>query len=599
VTIVSAFRSSLDRQLLAILVVAAVLAVAWNVIRTVHYRRAAASGATTATAVDRWPYREPLARRVLRISFGLLWLLDGLLQIQSGMPLGLPGQVLTPAAASSPGWVQHLVNAGATVWSDHPVTAAAATVWIQLGIGLFLLVAPRGHWSRAAGGVSAGWGLVVWMFGEAFGGIFGHGSSWLLGSPGASVFYLAAGVLIALPDTAWETARLGKGLLRAMGVFFVGMGILQAWPGRGSWAGQSSPSATPGTLTVALRQAAKVSQPSVFSSWIRSFASFQAGHGWLVNLVFVLLLIGVGACFLSGNLRLLRIGVVAGTVLCLADWVLVQDFGFFGGVGTDPNSMIPMALVFSAGYLATVRLPVRADGSVPTVPSESRPGAWDRLTPAYLARSLLAVGAVVIVLIGAAPMARAATNPNADPIVIEADDGTPDYVNLPAAPFTLTNQHGDPVSLASLRGRTVVLTFLDPVCTTDCPVIARELELTDQVLGNQAAGVDLVAVVDNPLYTTTSATTTFDAQEGLDQLGNWTYLTGSVSQLQRVWDDYGVLTEVSPGGAMVDHSDILYIIDKQGHTREIINSDPAAGSSSSMSSFSTLLAQQVQHYLHS
>ena len=42
-------------------------------------------------------------------------------------------------------------------------------------------------------------------------------------------------------------------------------------------------------------------------------------------------------------------------VFCLADWVLVQDLGFLGGLGTDPNSMIPLILLFSAGYLALAR----------------------------------------------------------------------------------------------------------------------------------------------------------------------------------------------------------------------------------------------------
>ena len=29
-------------------------------------------------------------------------------------------------------------------------------------------------------------------------------------------------------------------------------------------------------------------------------------------------------------------------MLCLADWVLVEDLGFLGGVGTDPNTMVPI-----------------------------------------------------------------------------------------------------------------------------------------------------------------------------------------------------------------------------------------------------------------
>jgi cytochrome oxidase Cu insertion factor (SCO1/SenC/PrrC family) len=611
-TIAAAFRAALDHQLVILVILGVLLAVAWNVARTVHYRRAGAAGTVDVAVPDPWAYPEPSARRFFRIAFGLLWLFDGLLQLQAAMPLGLPGSVITPAASSSPGWVQSLVNVGTTIWSDHPVSAAAATVWIQVGVGVFLLVAPRGYWSRAAGAVSVGWGLVVWVFGEAFGGIFGHGSSWLFGLPGGVLFYVVAGVLVALPDRSWESPRLGKGILRTTGVFFVGMGILQAWPGRGFWSGQAHGSAATGTLTTMVQQMSQVSQPSLFSSWVRSFGNFQAGHAWAVNFVVVVLLIGIGVSFFSNNLKVLRIGLAAGAVVCLAVWVLIQDFGFLGGVGTDPNSMIPTALIFGGGYLAMVRLPARATAMEGAAPEEAAvPGpeeaavpapasGWlDRLSPNYLLRSLLAVGAVGIVLVGAAPMAVAATNPTADTILTEAANGTPNLVDAPAAPFTLTDQNGHTVSLASLAGRTVVLTFLDPVCTSDCPLIAQELRLADQMLGTSAGPVEMVAVDANPLYTTTAATTAFDKQEGLDQLPNWDYLSGSLDQLHQVWNDYGVQIQVTPAGAMIAHSDVVYVIDRSGHTREILDSDPGDGSAPSKSSFSNLLTSQVQHIAHS
>jgi cytochrome oxidase Cu insertion factor (SCO1/SenC/PrrC family) len=608
-TITAAFRSALNHQLFILVVLGVVLVLAWNLARTLQYRRAVAAGGHASTVSTRSAYPEPAARRLLRITFGLLWLLDGLLQVQGAMPVGLPGSVITPAASSSPGWVQHLVNVGVTIWSNHPVTAAAATVWIQVGIGVFLLVAPRGYWSRAAGAVSVGWGLVVWVFGEAFGGIFAHGSNWLFGTPGGVVFYVVAGALVALPETSWASPRLGKGILRGMGAFFVGMGILQAWPGRGSWSGGAHASSAPGTLTTMVNQMSQVSQPSVFASWVRSFGSFQAGHGFLVNLVVVVLLVGVGAAFLSGNLRAVRVGVIVGSLLCLAAWVLIQDFGFFGGLGTDPNSMIPMALIFTGGYVAVVRLPTLAPAAAeaPGIVGAG-PGAvdaptgfagWlDRLNPSYLLRALLAVLAVVIVLVGATPMAVAATNPNADPILIEAANGPPGLVDVPAPPFTLTDTSGHPVSLASLRGRTVALTFLDPVCTSDCPIIAQSLRLADQNLGAEARNVELVAVVNNPLYRSTAVTAAFDREEGLDHVANWVYLTGSLAQLNEVWNAYGVQTEVSPAGGMVAHSDIVYVIDKQGRTRVILNGDPGAGSAEG-SSFVGQLTSQISSVLHS
>ncbi len=608
-TITAAFRSALNHQFLILVALGVLVVVAWNLARTLQYRRAIAAGAASVRDTTPALPAEPAARRLLRIAFGVLWVFDGLLQLQGSMPVGLPGSVITPAASSSPGWVQHLVNVGTTIWSNHPVTAAAATVWIQVGIGVLLLAAPRGRWSRAAGLVSVGWGLVVWVFGEAFGGIFGHGSSWLFGLPGGVVFYVVAGVLVALPESSWQSPRLGKGILRGMGAFFIGMGVLQAWPGRGSWTGGAHTSSTPGTITAMVDQMSQVSQPSLFASWVRSFGSFQSGHGWLVNFVIVVLLIGVGATFLSGNLRVVRVGVVVGSVFCLATWVLVQDFGFFGGLGTDPNSMIPMALIFIAGYVAIDRLPAHApvrEPAVDSVGAGSREatastgfaGWLDRLNPTYLLRTLLALLAVVIVLIGAAPMAVASTNSNADPIVIEAANGLPNEVDVPAPPFTLIDTSGHAVSLASLAGRTVVLTFLDPVCTSDCPLIAQSLRLADENLGASARNVELVAVVNNPLYRSSALTAAFDRQEGLDHVANWTYLTGSLAQLHKVWNDYGVQTELSPAGGMVAHTDIVYVIDKLGHTRVILNGDPGAGSAEG-SSFVGQLTSQIRSVVDS
>jgi hypothetical protein len=55
---------------------------------------------------------------------------------------------------------------------------------------------------------------------------------------------------------------------------------------------------------------------------------------------------------------------VAGTVLGLADWALVEDLGSLGGVGTDPNSMVPMVMLSVAGYLVVTRAPSSANRGV-------------------------------------------------------------------------------------------------------------------------------------------------------------------------------------------------------------------------------------------
>ena len=185
---------------------------------------------------------------MLRIGFGLLWVFDGILQAQPAMAVGLPSKIIEPAAAGSPHWLQQLINWAGTAWSYHPVQAGASAVWIQVGIGLWLLFAPRGALSRLAGVASLAWGLVVWVFGESLGAILAPGLSWLNGAPGAAALYAVGGLLVALPSRYWRSPWLARRLAGGLGVFLAGMALLQAWPGRGFWSGTVARPARPGGL---------------------------------------------------------------------------------------------------------------------------------------------------------------------------------------------------------------------------------------------------------------------------------------------------------------------------------------------------------------
>jgi cytochrome oxidase Cu insertion factor (SCO1/SenC/PrrC family) len=592
-TFVSAFHAALARQSLVVLAIALVLAAAWSVLRLVELRRALAaaeSGGAARPSRQRRERFEAPARRLLRIGFGLLWLLDGLLQAQAAMPSSMPSQVIQPAEAGTPAWVQHLVNWAVNVWTDHPIPAATSMVWIQLGIGALLLVAPRGRWLRLAAGASVAWALVVWVFGEAFGSILAPGASWLFGAPGAVVFYAVAGTLLALPDRYLDDPRLGRGLLAVMGAFILAMAVLQAWPGRGYWSGGQA-----GAIPAMARQMQQLAQPGIFSSVEGGFARLSSAGGFAVNLAAVCAMALVGVGLMLARRRLLLASVVGAGLLCIATWVLVQDLGFLGGVGTDPNSMIPQFLLILSGYLVVARPAAPAPALVPVAGSALRERLLAR--PAHLWRSLAAVGMIGVVLLGAAPMALASVNPHADAIVWQASNGAIDTTDVAAPAFTLTDQHGRPVSLQSLRGRAIALTFLDPVCTSDCPLIAQEFRLADQLLGTAASSVEFVAVVANPLYRSVAVLDAFDHAEGLDSLRNWLFLTGSTDQLRQVWGSYAVAVEIEPDGSMVYHSDLAYVIDPAGRTRVVLGADPGAGSAVSQSSFAGVLDGELRQVL--
>jgi len=628
-TVVAAFRSALLHQGLVILAVLVALALAWIAAREWLAAGPAGrprAGAKAAAAQAGGPAcDEPRGRSLLRICFGLLWILDGLLQAQPAMPAGLPADVMKPAAATSPGWVQHLVNWAGTAWSYHPVQAAAAAVWIQLGIGIWLVAAPRGWPSRLAGLASAGWGLLVWVFGEAFGGIFAPGLTWLFGAPGAVLFYCVAGGLIGLPERSWRSRRLGRLVLDGMGLFFIGMAVLQAWPGRGFW--QGTRHHQPGTLTAMVRQMSGTPQPRFLAAWVSGFGSLVGAHGFAVNLVAVIALAAVGAGLMSRRTALVRAALAVAAVLCLADWLLIEDLGFLGGLGTDPNSMIPMFALLAGGYTALTRVPAvaaapagaepeaaakpeaaaaRAEGAAkpeePAAPGQ-RPRWAERLRPAQLGHSLgavslqaiLATWAVILMLAGVVPMAAAQASPTASTILAQAIDGSFATLTGSRAPaFRLTDTNGRPLSLASLHGKIVLLTFLDPVCTSDCPLIAQEFRQADLLLGAQAKRVQMVAVATNPVYYTTAYTRAFDRQEGMDGLANWHFVTGSLVQLQRVWRAYGVEAYILPAGGMIGHTDVAWAINSRGETKAEMQFNPGPGTQSTEASFAAQLVGVVR-----
>jgi len=622
-TVVAAFRAALLHQGIIALLIFAVLSVAWVSVRAQPDGSRAGGPDRPGHPLARvraglWAYGEPAGRQVLRIGFGLLWLLDAALLAQPGMAAGLPSQVIGPSAVSSPAWVQHVAGWAGSTWSYQPVEVSSAAVWIQAGIGLWLLAAPRGTSSRLAGLAGLTWGLIVWAFGQSFGGIFAPGLSWLSGAPGAAVLYAVAGGLLALPDRSWRTPRLGRALLGGLGAFLIGMAVLQAWPGRGFWQGISA--GQPGTLAGLVQSLGGTPQPQALSALLSGFGSLVRAHGFAVNLVVVIVLAVTGLAFLAARRRVTGPALVAFLVLCLLAWVLTEDLGFLGGLGTDPGSMIPMALLAAGGYLALTRGPVTLapaeEAPAEEVPADAVPAPaaaglrdrWrERLRPAALHRSLTAatfgamasLGAIGVILLGAVPMAAAQAAPAASVILAQAMDGGANPMDAPAPGFTLTDQHGRQVSLAGLHGQVVLLTFLDPVCVTDCPLIAQEFRAAGQLLGADSRRVELVAVNINPLYSQLAYIRAFDHAEGVDAVPNWHFLTSDPARLRQVYRAYGVASQTLPAGAMLGHSDIAFVVDQRGHLVQELNVDPGPGTPVTKSSFAAELADAARQILRS
>jgi protein SCO1/2 len=182
--------------------------------------------------------------------------------------------------------------------------------------------------------------------------------------------------------------------------------------------------------------------------------------------------------------------------------------------------------------------------------------------------------AVVVVVMGAALWGRARfASPALEGAVL-----TPP---VRAFNFQLPDADGRTVSLSSLQGKVIALTFLYASCPDYCPLVADQINTVHAKLGALASRVAFVAVSVDPSGDTPEAVRAFLEAHHVN--GVLTYLRGTSAQLRPVWAHYFVASDAkdgvaasAAGGQPVSHTTIVYVIDPQGLVRVFLpaNFDP-------------------------
>ncbi len=137
--------------------------------------------------------------------------------------------------------------------------------------------------------------------------------------------------------------------------------------------------------------------------------------------------------------------------------------------------------------------------------------------------------------------------------------------------FTLVDQRGKPFSLASLHGRPVIVTFIDPLCRDFCPREASILSQAAKQLGS--AHPAIVSVSVDP-WGDTAVNFHEDALHWQLAPG-WRWGVGSEPKLASVWKSYGVAVLVARrkiAGISVrniTHTGAAYLIDASGYERAL------------------------------
>jgi len=173
---------------------------------------------------------------------------------------------------------------------------------------------------------------------------------------------------------------------------------------------------------------------------------------------------------------------------------------------------------------------------------------------------VLVAGAVALFAIGGTPGGKA----RSEALAAHFDAAAVLTPAEPAPPIALRNYLGQPVNIDSYRGKAVLVTFLYTNCPDVCPLIASNLRVALNEMGQALASkVQVIAVSVDPRGDTPKAVAAFLARHGMT--GRMQYLIGSARELARVWKAWGVGSERdAQQPQFINHTGIIYGITGSG-----------------------------------
>jgi len=119
-------------------------------------------------------------------------------------------------------------------------------------------------------------------------------------------------------------------------------------------------------------------------------------------------------------------------------------------------------------------------------------------------------------------------------------------------------QDGERLSMRSLRGRPVIITFLYTTCEDTCPTQAQQVK---GALNDLGTDVPAIAIAVDPPRDDPARARAFLAKQGMT--GRMDFLVGPRPALRRLWDAYAV----RPQRDDLEHTARLVLVDPKGLQR--------------------------------
>jgi len=137
------------------------------------------------------------------------------------------------------------------------------------------------------------------------------------------------------------------------------------------------------------------------------------------------------------------------------------------------------------------------------------------------------------------------------------------------APFTMTDQHGAPVSEHAFAGRVSIVHFFFTACGDVCPVTTANLQTFLRDLRDEH--VQVLSYSVTPAHDSVAALQAYAARRGITD-ARWHLLTGSVGAVRRLATE-SYFTRLGDGStygvASIEHTETVLLIDSERRIRGV------------------------------
>jgi len=308
-----------------------------------------------------------LTRRQLQKILAVLWIVDGLFQLQPKMfTKSFVNLVINPSIQSQPKIIADPMHFFGHIFLLNPIFFNSSFFLIQVLIGILIWnnkTAKQGLY------LSIVWGLFVWYVGEGLGGVFAGQANLIMGAPGAAILY----VILALAIIRSGKSRINSSdfpdywLVFVWLLIWVGFGIIQLLAKSDSLNNIRLMIASNANGAPSYIRSIDLHASAILASFVRTSGGHvltnssmmsmtrqvrgsltNRGYWFIVVLSFVQVLVGLGVL---AKHRLRHIAVYVGIVVALIFWVVGQNFGqYYSGFATDLNTA-PLIIVLGLAII--------------------------------------------------------------------------------------------------------------------------------------------------------------------------------------------------------------------------------------------------------